>query len=129
MIRGAVYFALVFASGFILGFIRVLIVVPRLGERTAELIEAPVMLTAIYFAARFITRRFAALHPLEYLHSGLFALLLLLVTEFSVVLGLRGLSIREYLTERDPVAGAVYLVLLIIFALMPWFVGKSRTSV
>jgi hypothetical protein len=57
------------------------------------------------------------------------ALLLLLIMEFSVVLGLQGLSIREYLSERDPVAGAVYLAMLIVFAVMPWLVGKKRAAV
>ena len=39
-----VYFALVFGAGFVLGPIRILLVVPRLGGRIAELIEFPVML-------------------------------------------------------------------------------------
>jgi hypothetical protein len=129
VLRGAVYFVLVFGAGFILGFIRVLWVVPQLGSRTAELIEAPLMLVVTYFSARFIVRRFPASRRVEYLHSGLLALLLLLIMEFSVVLGLQGLSIREYLSERDPVAGAVYLAMLIVFAVMPWLVGKKRAAV
>jgi len=123
VIRGTIYFGLVFGVGFILGLIRVLWVVPHLGDRTAELIEAPLMLAAIYFSARFVTQRFKASRRVEYLHSGLLALILLLITEFSVVLGLQGLGIREYLEERDPVAGAVYVVMLIVFAVMPWLVG------
>jgi len=38
------------------------------------------------------------------------------------VLGLRGLSLREYLATLDPVAGTVYYALLLAFALMPLFV-------
>jgi len=126
MIRGAIYFLLVFGVGFILGTVRVLWVVPHLGVRTAELVEAPLMLAATYFAACFITQRFGAIRRVEYLHSGLVALLLLLITEFSVVLGLQGLSVREYLAERDPVAGGVYVAMLFIFTVMPWLVGKTR---
>jgi hypothetical protein len=44
---GAAYFALVFGTGFALGTIRTLWIVPRLGIRTAELLEAPFMLVAI----------------------------------------------------------------------------------
>ncbi|EAU54938.1 hypothetical protein SPV1_09593 [Mariprofundus ferrooxydans PV-1] len=128
VIRGAVYFSLVFAVGFILGVIRVTWIVPQFGERAAELMEAPLMLAAIYVAARFVTRRFRALRVMDYLYSGLIALLLLLTVEFSVVLGLRGLSIREYLEARDPVAGAVYVMMLIIFAVMPWLVGNRHTA-
>jgi hypothetical protein len=41
---GALYFALVFGAGFLLGTIRTLWVVPRVGTRTAELMEMPIML-------------------------------------------------------------------------------------
>lgn len=132
VIRAAVYFALVFGAGFLLGTIRVLALVPRWGERTAELIEAPLMLTAIYLAARFVTRRLPATRRLEYLSSGLLALVLLLAVEFSVVLHLRGIGIDEYLATRDPVSGAVYATLLMIFALMPWWLagrpGHARSK-
>jgi len=40
---GAVYFGVVFGAGFVLGTVRVIWVVPHLGERTAELIEAPTL--------------------------------------------------------------------------------------
>ena len=38
---GIAYFAVVLGAGFILGSIRVPLLVPRLGERIAELIEMP----------------------------------------------------------------------------------------
>ena len=126
MNRGFVYLILVFGVGFILGIIRVLWVAPRLGERTAELLEMPLMLATIYLAASFTTRRFKASRRVEYLHSGLVALVLLLLVEFSVVLGLQGLSIREYLADRDPVAGGVYVIMLIVFAMMPWLLNLSK---
>lgn len=54
---------------FVLGVFRVVWVVPQLGERTAELIEMPLMLAASYFAACFITQRFKASRRVEYLYS------------------------------------------------------------
>ena len=48
----------------------------------------------------------------------------MLAAEFSLVLWLRGLSIPEYLANRDPVSGAVYYVLLGVFAIMPLLVGR-----
>lgn len=128
MLRALVYFSLVFGAGFILGIIRVLWLVPRLGERLAELAEAPLMLAVIVFAARFVVRRFPAPRAAHYMVSGLLALLLLLLVEFSVVLGLRGLTVGQYFAERDPVAGGVYLVLLVLFAAMPWLLGRKGAS-
>jgi hypothetical protein len=126
LIRSVAYFGLVFSVGFILGSIRVPLVVPLVGERAAELLEAPLMLVAIFFSARFVTRRFKALRRVDLLYSGLAALLVLLAVEFSVVLGLQGLTVREYLAGRDPVAGVVYVVMLMIFAAMPWLVAGYR---
>lgn len=58
---GALHFAVVVGTGFVLGPIRVLWLVPHFGEGAAELIEAPIMLIVIGVAARWIARRHAAL--------------------------------------------------------------------
>lgn len=123
MKRALAYFAIAFGAGFALGTVRVLVLVPRLGERAAELAEAPVMLAVTVLAARFVVRRFPSPVRGDHLRSGLAALGLLLAVEFSVVLGLRGLSVKAYLATRDPVAGAAYLALLCAFALMPWWLA------
>ena len=122
---GALYFVLVFGAGFVLGPIRILWLVPRVGERTAELMEAPIMLVVIVLAARWISRRVAGPPtPLRLLCVGFVGLGLLLVVEFTVVLWLRGLTIGEYFAKRDPVAGAVYIVMLGVFAVMPLLVAR-----
>jgi hypothetical protein len=36
------------------------------------------------------------------------------------------LSLSEYFVERDPVAGSVYVLMLLIFAAMPWVLGGRR---
>jgi hypothetical protein len=128
MQRGATYFALVFSVGFILGVCRVIWLEPIIGAQLAEIAEAPFMLFTIFVSARYVVRRFPASRSLEYLVSGGLALLLLLLVEFSVVLGLRGMSITEYFAERDPVAGGVYVVMLIIFSVMPWLLGGARRA-
>ena len=56
---GVAYFAVVFAAGFGLGVIRMLVVIPRVGETVAVLIEAPVMLGISWPVARRLTRWFA----------------------------------------------------------------------
>lgn len=126
MIRGVAYFGLVFGVGFLLGIIRVLALEPRLGERWAELAEMPLMFIAIIVSARFAVRRFPATQRASYLLSGGIALCLLVAVELSVVLAIRGLSIRQYFAERDPVAGSVYVAMLVVFALMPWLLGGKK---
>jgi hypothetical protein len=124
----ALYFACVFAIGLLLGAIRTLWVVPALGTRAAELIEAPIMLLAVFFAARTIVRRHVELSERRHwLTVGLAALVLLLVVEFTVVLRLRDLSISEYFATRDPVSGTVYYVLLGVFAVMPLLMFRQRS--
>jgi hypothetical protein len=55
---------------------------------------------------------------------GFIALLLLLVAEFGFVRWLRGQTIREYFASRDPVAGAVYYLMLAVFAVMPLLLAR-----
>ena len=128
MKRGILYFTLVFGVGFVLGAVRVFWLVPRVEERVAELIEAPFMLAAILLSARFVVRRLPSPKPSSHLGSGVFALAILLAVEFTVVLALRGLSMAEYLKTRDPIAGAVYVALLVLFALAPWGYAQRRSA-
>ena len=122
---GALYFALVFGAGFVLGPIRILWAVPRFGTRMAELMETPIMFVVTLVAARWIVRRLALPSAASIrLGMGCVALGLLLVAEFTLVLWLRGLSISEYLATRDPVSGTVYYVMLGIFAIMPFLVAR-----
>jgi type IV secretory pathway TrbD component len=55
---------------------------------------------------------------------GSIGLGLLLVAEFTLVVWLRGLSISEYLANRDPVSGTIYCVRLGVFATMPLLMAR-----
>jgi hypothetical protein len=122
---GSLYFALVFGAGFVLGTVRVLWIVPGFGTRAAELMEAPIMLLVILVAARWVVRRLSLpVTPRIRLGAGFIALGLLLAAEFTVVLAIRRLTIAEYLAGRDPVAGTVYLAMLLVFAVMPLLVAR-----
>lgn len=119
------YYALVFGAGFVLGALRVTLLVPRLGERWAELLEMPVMLAVIWHAARFVERRHAL--PLDAgtrLLVGTTALELLILTELGLTLWLQPVPLAEYIAARDPVSGSAYLLMLGVFALMPWWQAR-----
>jgi hypothetical protein len=126
---GAAYFAVVFAAAFVLGVVRVLWALPRYGERTAELMEAPVMLGVIVAAAWWITRRSAsAFSAIQRLGTGIVALNLLVVVESSFVLLLKELTLAQYFASRDVVAGLVYMTLVGMFAAMPALMPRHRVD-
>ena len=123
---GAIYFALMFGAGFVLGTIRTLWVVPRFGTRMAELMEMPLMLVVTIVAARWTVLRLSV--PTIWsarLEMGCIALVLMLIAEFGFVLWIRGLSIKGYFATRDRVSAAAYYLLLIVFAIMPVFISRA----
>lgn len=122
---GLAYFGLVFGAGFMLGAIRVPFLVPRLGERVAELIEMPFMFVIVLLSARFIVRHFAlpATTPVR-LSVGLLALGLALAAELLVVVAIQKQSLGEMIASRDPVSGTVFLLMLLVFGLMPLIVAR-----
>jgi len=123
---GTAYFLWVFAAGFALGVLRELWLAPWLGTRTAELAEMPVMLAVVVLAARWTVRRFH-LTPAwpGRLAAGVIAVGWLLLAEVALVVGLRGLTLADYLAGRDPVAGMAYVVSLLLMVFMPWLVRRA----
>jgi len=122
---GALYFALVFGSGWILGPVRELWVVPRLGRTAGVLLEAPLMLAVTIAAARWVGRRLAPpTAPGTRLAVGPTGLGLLLVAEVAGMRWLRGLSVADYLASFRSVAGGVTALLFLLFAAMPALVGR-----
>jgi len=106
---GALYFVAVFAVGFVLGAIRTLWVVPRVGTRAAELIEMPIMLAVTIVAARWTVQRLSM--PLVWsarLEMGCVALVLMLIAESGSCSGFgvsrsKNISPRETLFREQPI--------------------------
>ena len=121
------YFSIVFAAGFALAFIRIPLLVPQYGVRTAELMEIPVMLAVIWLSSRWIQQRNPHLTTSSLLAIGSMAFLLMIGAELGVAAATSDLSPASYVLSKDPVSGAVYLVSLVLFALAPWLWSlKSR---
>lgn len=129
-IRPAIlYFALVISTGFVMGTIRVPFLVPRLGERNAELLEMPFMFVAIVLAARYIHRRYDLPTSQPFLlQVGFIALAMSLLIELLLATMLQDRSLVEFVKSRDPVSGTAYLVMLLIFALMPAIIGRIKAN-
>jgi len=124
----ALYFLLVFGAGFVLGTGRVLILVPLLGERTAELLEMPLMLGVIVAAARWVVRHRLDGRQPSALPVGFMAMGFVLLADLAVGILLRGLSAAEVFLNRDPVSGTAYCVALLLFAVMPAIIIRLRQT-
>lgn len=119
------YYVLVLGAGFAFGAIRVPFLVPALGERWAETVEAPFMFATILLAGRHIVRsRLREASLAARIATGVLALILMVSTEFTVVLWLRGLTLESWFAARDDVAGAIYLALLLLYAAVPALEGR-----
>ncbi|MGC1469258.1 MAG: hypothetical protein WA793_07735 [Sphingorhabdus sp.] len=126
MIAGTVYFLILFALGFVLGTIRVLIIAPRLGELAATSAEIPVMLIAAYFTCRRTMHHWHVPHTA--LTRGIIALwFLILLVLFETLLGkiLFGRTMAAQWAVFATPAGLLGLSAQIIAATLPVFVGKK----
>ena len=116
---GALYAIVAFSIGFILGTVRVLLLAPRLGETTAVIIEAPIMLAASWFVCRWCVARLnvGPTVPTRSL-MGLVAFLVLMLAE--VGLGaVFGRSLGDQLAGYGSPSGAIGLAAQVIFAMFP----------
>ncbi len=128
VVPGLVYVALVFATGFVLGALRVVFLVPALGVRWAELLEQPVMIAASWLAARWVVRRHAIGDPWVALRVGLLAVVVLLGLEVSLGVALGGRGPVDVLLDKDPVSGPAYYASVCIFGLMPWLLTRRAAQ-
>jgi hypothetical protein len=115
----ALYFLLVFGAGFLLGIGRVLLIVPLLGERTAELLEMPLMLGIIVATARWVVHHKLDGRQSSALPVGFIAMSFVLLADLAVGVWLRGMSPVEVFLNRDPISGVAYYAALLFFAVMP----------
>jgi hypothetical protein len=116
----AIYFVLVFAVGMLLGAPRVLWLEPWLGKALAVLLEAPLLVGAMWFAAR-LAPRWAGMNGgwISFLSIGVIALVFQQVADLAVGFGLRGMTFADQLHYFSTPAGIIYALTLVIFALMP----------
>ena len=125
-IKGALlYFGAVFGAGFLIGIVRVLWLVPKVGARFAELLELPLMVLVSFATARWIVRRMRKPYSKnERVALGILALLFMVGAELAIAVLLLDTPISDVVTKRDPISGIAYLFALLLFAWMPVFVCR-----
>ena len=120
MVAGLLYFAAVFAIGFALGTLRVLVVIPRLGELVAVLLELPVMLALAWPICGALLRRFAVppgLAPRLAMAATAFGVLMAAELVMSVVVF--GQTPAQHWGSYHRLAAQLGLAGQMVFALFP----------
>lgn len=121
MKAGAIYFLVALGAGFTLEYVRLELVALHFSERLAGILEIPTVLLATMIGARWTVDRLT-LPPLPgvRLGVGFVALGLALITQFMVVLPLRGLSYVEYVASQDPTSISASIGTLGVLLVMPF---------
>ena len=121
-----VYWAMVFALGFVLGTVRVLWVIPLVGLIPATLLELPVILAASWFAAGWLVRRFTIVSSGEALAVGALAFAILMAAECALAGVLIGQSPAQWLAGFAEPHALLGLAGQVAFALMAWWRTRLR---
>jgi hypothetical protein len=122
LLAGVIYFALVFALGFLLGTVRTLFVrdAPGDGRLIGVLIELPIMLGASWFLCRTVIRRCAVASTVAARAvMGGVAFALLLLAELAVGALLFGRTPGEHFALYRDASYALGLAAQMAFACMP----------
>ncbi|MDX2221621.1 MAG: hypothetical protein SFV21_02665 [Rhodospirillaceae bacterium] len=115
------YFAIAFSVGFALGTVRVMLVVPLIGDFGAVALELPVMLAVSWLAAGWCVRRFAVpARAAPRLLMGGLAFALLMLAELGVSVLAFGRSPADHLATYRQAAALAGLAAQVGFALLPW---------
>lgn len=123
---GLLYFTGIFALGFILGTIRTIFLVPRMGILAGVIIEVPIMLTASWFLCKKLINRFnITKESADLLLFGGSAFALLMAAEFifSVFIFKQGVSL--FFSNLLTLHGLIGLLAQIVFGIIP-LIQKNR---
>lgn len=117
---GTAYLAIMFAIGFALGTVRVLLLEPRLGPLAAGAVEAPVMLALSWVVCDRLRRRWLPDTPLvDRAVMGASAFALLMAAETALGIGLFGRTLAQQAATYGTAAGALGLAAQFVFAAFP----------
>ena len=122
------YWACIFALGFILGTLRVLLLAPAIGEFAAVIAELPVMLIASWLAARWLVVRLAIKGAIPALSMGALAFVLLIGSEAVLFRLLTDSGPGQWIEGMITPPGLVGLAGQVAFALFPSLVGSRLKS-
>jgi hypothetical protein len=121
---GLRYGAEAFALGFVLGTLRIIVLVPALGLLAAVLCEIPVMLLAMAWRAGGIVKQHRLRSTGQRAAMGAAGFALLMTCELGLGLAL-GTTPGEWFGRLATPAGAAGLAAQLVFSVLPLLVGRS----
>jgi hypothetical protein len=117
---GIGYAVTVFAIGFLLGTVRVLLLAPRVGPTIAVTIETPIILTASWYVSSIWMRRLVVAPEIRTrILVGAVAFVTLMTLEVALSMSLFHRSIGEYVDGLRSLAGMIGLAAQVCFATFP----------
>ncbi|QHL91137.1 hypothetical protein GVO57_10305 [Sphingomonas changnyeongensis] len=117
---GSIYFAGMFVLGFLLGSVRILLLVPLIGKWAATLCELPVILTAAWVYCGWVITRFAVPFNLAArVQMGAIAFTLLITAEMLLSRTMFDRSLSQQMQELATGPGLAGLAAQFVFAIFP----------
>ena len=126
---GIAYFVVVFAFAFAMGALRVLVLVPRLGELAAVLIEVPLVVAVSWWVCtRAVARWQVGNAKRDRLLMGAYAFGLLIAVEWTLSVTAFGRTSAQFVQAIFTPAGAIGLAGQVVFGLMPLLLRSRQTG-
>ena len=117
---GLAYFVVVFTLAFAMGIARVLVMIPRIGELAAVLIEVPLIVAASWWVCTRATARWrVGPATTDRLLMGALAFGLLMAVEWALSVTAFGRTSSQFVHAMLTPAGAIGLAGQVVFGLMP----------
>lgn len=122
------YFAAVFALGFVFAPVREWVLRPAFGTRYAEVVEILVMLVAIFYISAGLVKLMQSKISHQTLGAAsCFTVVLIVLADLLVGISLRDMTWLEVWTHRDLVSSVAYHGALLFTALVPiWHTRRRR---
>ena len=126
---GLAYAILVFGVGFVLGTVRVLILVPHMPATLAVLVETPAILTVSWWLSSWCSARFGLGRITSArLTMGIVAFTVLILEEMTLSVVLFARPAAAYLSSLISVPGAIGLAAQVAFAFFPLLQARRRRA-
>jgi hypothetical protein len=117
---GFYYFLITFLIAFVLGAIRVTLVIPLVGELSAVLMEVPLMILVSWKVSAWVMKKYFSARPIQdYFSIGLIAFLFLMLTEYFLAIFTFGRTSDEFFLSLQTAPGLIGLLGQIAFAFVP----------